>query len=131
MTSLPRLPPILYCQSPTEILTTRLVHPNDTVSIFPHPIRIYMHMHRLISFPSSIIGRKKHFIQNLFINRNISRSRKPKSISYYEKIACPCGTLYVHAFLLFQACIGIQAWKLLTLGRPPRHGWSVSGTIIK
>lgn len=129
MRSSPRLYPILYCESPTEIHTTRLVYPNDTVSNPHHPISTKMH--RLISFPSRIIGRKKHLIQNLILNLHTFKSRKPKSISYYEKIACPCDTLYVHAFLLFQACIGIQAWKLSTLGRPPRHGWSVSGTIIK
>lgn len=129
MTSLYKQHPILYNQSRTQIYAARLVCSNDIDSIFPHSIRLCVH--RLIAFPSIIIGRKKHLIPNLFLYLDIFKSRKPKSISYYEKTACPCGTLYVHAFLLFQVCIGIQAWKLSTLGRPPRHGWSVSGSIIK
>ena len=129
MTSLYKQHPILYNQSRTQIYAARLVCSNDIDSIFPHSIRLCVH--RLIAFPSIIIGRKKHLIPNLFLYLDIFKSRKPKSISYYEKIACSYDNLYVHAFLLFQACIGIQTWKLSTLGRPPRHGWSVSGSIIK
>ena len=126
--SLSRLRPILYCQWPTETHTTRLVYPNGSVSISPPSIRT--NMHRLISYSARIIRRKKHLIRDLFLYLRTFKSRKPKSISYYEKIAYPCDTSYEHAFLLFQACIGIQAWKLSTLGRPPRHGWSDLGAII-